>query len=217
MSTNTDSLDAAFVLGAGRGHGGGLTAMARGRLEAGASLVRSGVAQRLVIMGGFLSGWDMDAKPSSVPAVAAPYRYLRDAGIDARQIIASSAETRDTIGEAIAASAIARQHDFRRFGLVTSERHMPRALYVFKRFLEDQGTVVDFSVRDGVRLSAEEEGAYLAITRSVLNRLPSSLPVDWNAWRMDQTTMYDAFSAIRIHFSRLEDHPNEAYDIPLGT
>jgi uncharacterized SAM-binding protein YcdF (DUF218 family) len=211
MADAVPLFDAAVVLGAGWT----LTRLGRDRLDRGAQLWHAKRAAKLIVMGGYCSGWNPHAQPSETPAVQPRRDYLLSLGVDVNDIIVSTAETRDTIGEAFVARRVSREHGFTRLALVTSDKHMARALFIFRHVFDSEAEVNPVEVACGNRLNEAEESAYFSATEAVFQRLPTPIPDpgSWNNWHDQHPELYEQFGRIRQHFAALDGGKNEAYNL----
>lgn len=203
----------AVVLGAGLDAEGELTRLSRNRLDAGAELWRRGIAKSLVVMGGRGQGWSLRTPLTERPQVEQRREYLESCGVNANDIICAYGETRDTIGEAFVVRRCINGR-YCEVYLITSDTHMPRALFTFDRIF---GQAVHFQpvklANEECGLNAAEEEAYMAIVRAELLQLPSPVPDPgtWEDWYRQHPALYEEFSKLRSRFAAIEDRPNEAY------
>lgn len=106
------------------------------RLLTGITLLRRGVAPLLVVSGGRVSFAAADPSPAEADSAL---RLARELGVPAGRMLRNPGPgpdgPRNTVEEADALAALARQRGWRSLLLVTSATHLPRAVATFQRRL----------------------------------------------------------------------------------
>lgn len=199
---NTVVYDAGVILGGGRYSENNLTPLSKMRLDHGLELYKKGLIRKMILPGGKHTTASPKAIEFNKTTAQVRREYLLNKGSTDADIILAE-DGRDTIYEAFAVRAKVRELGYKRLLLITSERHMERALYVFQRIL-DTGITIDNGsglgeVQTGDILLVEEESEYLSATRQVFSSLPDNIPdpKNWEDWYEGHQSLYKEFT--RIH------------------
>ena len=208
----TDRFDAIIVLGGGRDNEGNLTNLSKQRLDAGCELYREGISNKIFALGGMMSTYSPNAIQFNKTGAKLRSEYMIGKGVKPEDIIKVEGG-RDTIGESFVSRDTARKLGLKKLLLVTSDKHMERALYIFKRIFGPQYEIDSKEVPCGDILNAEEEKEYLKVTRELLESLPPEIPTpeSWDIWREEHKFLYDAFKEIHKKYMKGEKETNEAY------
>lgn len=212
----SDHYDAIIVLGGGRTNDGSLTDLSIQRIEKGAVLYRElkakGVAPKVFALGGKHSTYSKAAIAFDQTGAELRRDLFIKLGVDPSDIVMVEGG-RDTIGESFVCREKAKSLGFHNLLLVTSDKHMERAAFVFRRIFGKEFNFDEYGVPCGEILREDEEKRYLEVTREFFKRLPEEIPTpsDWEQWRADHQDLYDAFK--RIHADYLKDgqETNQAY------
>gem|GEM_PF-375921 len=130
--------DAIIILGAGVERNGELPPVARTRVLRAVELFEEGIAPRLIVSGRF--GLSDDEPP--ITEAAAMAAYARQLGIGSDMILLED-ESRDTLGNAFfTRERYLAPNGWRNVRVVTSDFHLSRAAWVFRKIL---GRGYDFS------------------------------------------------------------------------
>lgn len=167
------------VLGSPNGDDGSLPAMARGRLDLGLRLYRERAAfgWRLLPTGGFGEHFNRADEPHA--AYAARYLEAEGAGPGA---IAGLALSSFTLDDALKARPFAEALGVRRLAVVTSDFHLDRAAFAFRRVFPD--FLLEFfgapyldscPAEEAARLAAHERGALARMAAAAVSG-PSGAP-----------------------------------------
>lgn len=108
----------------------------KGRIERGADLLSKGVAKRM-----FISGVDPSVRKADLVARIGGKRQMFDCCVDL------GSESVDTRSNADESKRWLDRHSYKSFRLVTSDWHMHRALYEFRRQMGDGYTIIPDAVR----------------------------------------------------------------------
>lgn len=166
--------DVIVVLAGGIGADGSLPAWVRSRVERGVTLWRNGVASTIIMSGyyGFA-----EKKPPPQTEAAAMKRMAIRLGVPAKHILTEE-HSQDTIGNAyFTQTTILIQREWTRIIVVTSDYHLARTKYIFRKILGPRYTC-QFTAAPGnlsPRAKRERtfiERALLALTRHWLDRIP---------------------------------------------
>ncbi len=126
--------DAIMILGGGISQDGTLKQTTINRLEKGLELFNQEVAENIILSGKYSS--DLDYTPVTTEARAMA-RYLEEKGVPADKIYLEE-ESKDTIGNAYFTKIkILEPKNWRNIVVVTSDFHIPRAKYIFRKVLGD--------------------------------------------------------------------------------
>lgn len=179
-----------IVLGGGRKNDGSLTELSIQRLERGCELYKKGVSQKVFALGGHYSTYS----PNSIyfPETGAELRkeYFCRHGVPEEDVILVP-DGRDTMLEAFASRRVLRELGVGNIILVTSDKHMERAKYIFQRILGDGIYIRESKVPCGNILNKEEEREYLALVREFLERFPREIPdPNMESWIIDHPEYY---------------------------
>lgn len=198
----------AIILGGGITLEGELTRLSRQRLDRGIALFHSGKISKLVVLGETRSTYFENAIRFDVPGAERRADYLTSHGVP-QESIQKIEKGRDTIGEGLACRDFYRTQPEKSFLLVTSEIHMPRALWVF-RCLFGEGYSIDPEGVDckGILLK-DEEVEYLEVTKNYFaNENPDNFTCD--DWHDKNKSLYSAFKLIHDKYHPLGKE-SEAY------
>lgn len=194
--------DASIILGGGRYDENTLTPLSTMRLDKGLQLYVQGVVHKIILPGGKFSSYSPKAVEFQKTTAQLRKEYLLSKGnINASNIIPAE-DGRDTIYEAFTTRKKAIELRFKHLLLVTSEKHMPRALYIFKRIFGDSLGIDDGNgagqVATGDILAEEEEKEYLGATQTMFIQMPDVIPdpISWDEWYEGHKDLYDAFKTI---------------------
>lgn len=194
---------AGIILHGGRSDENTLTLLTTMRLDAGWDLYQKRIIQKIILPGGQYSTYDPKAIKFQKNTAQLRKEYLLSKGkIKNEDIIL--AEGRDTIWEAFGVRKKATELGLNNLLLITSEKHMPRALFIFTRILGNEFKIDDGNgsgqVATGDILLEDEERDYLSLLKKVFHQLPEVIPypVDWNDWyTKHQEDLYQEYK--RIH------------------
>lgn len=169
--------DAIIILGGGFNSDGKLTKLSVQRLEEGLKAYREGPAKRIITAGSTLNHAKLRRH------MLIKLGRQNNLPLNKKNITIVSG-TQDTIGEALATRAIARKKRYRKILLVTSDKHMRRALWIFKRVYGREYTIVGRSTPCGNLLSEEMERDHFKVVKIFFSALPKNIPqpkrlTDW--------------------------------------
>jgi len=153
-NNNTRKIDVIVILGGGITAEGVLSSATKERLD---KLLKTRDEMPLVpiIVSGCRSGF-MKVAPSITEAKEMK-KYLVKHGIESRLIITES-ESLDTISNAIFTRRIVERHlNWKKILLITSNWHMERALWVFKKILGKGYQIVPLSVASGKKIKEQRK------------------------------------------------------------
>lgn len=213
--SNHPLFDAIIVLGGGRNKNG-LTPLSTARLDKGWDLFQQGLAPKVFALGGYYSTYGEDAIRYEDTGAELRKNYLLSKGNITEQDVIMVNDGRDTIQEAFASRKTARELGFNHLLLVTSEIHIPRALYLFQRILGrgiDIYGNVNTSALTGDLLLVEEEKAYLELWQHALSQYPEEIPQpeSWEIWYAQNKPTYEEHRRIRDLFHPPGGIESQAY------
>lgn len=169
---NTRKIDAIVILGGGITADGILSSATRERLD---YLLKKGktLLQVPIILSGRWSGFTK-VKPHTTEAQEMK-RYLTRHGIGARQIILEP-ESLDTISNAVFVRRIVdRRRHWKKILLTTSDWHMKRALWIFRRIFGKNYQIIPLGVMSN-KAAKEQRRSYenylLAVAQRFLRDIP---------------------------------------------
>lgn len=138
MKRAVPTADAIVVLGGGVEADGSLPGVARTRVARAVELFRAGVASHLILSG----RCGLTAPEPEVTEAAAMAQYAREHGVPAEALLLEE-EARDTLGNAyFTREMYLAPNGWRSIRVVTSDFHLSRAAWVFRKIL---GSSYDFS------------------------------------------------------------------------
>jgi uncharacterized SAM-binding protein YcdF (DUF218 family) len=138
--------DAVVVLGGGVGPDGALPEVARTRVERAVQLFRGGVAPRVVLSG----RCGLTAPEPAVTEAAAMAAYARELGVPGEALLLEE-ESRDTLGNAyFTRERFLRPNGWASIRVVTSDFHLSRAAWVFRKVLGPHSDFAFVSAASGL-------------------------------------------------------------------
>ena len=138
MTRASHTADAIVVLGGGVEQDGALPTLSRTRVERAVELYHAGVAPRMILSG----RCGLSAPEPAVTEAAAMAAYAREHGVPAEALLLEE-EARDTLGNAyFTRELFLAPNGWRSIRVVTSDFHLSRAAWVFRKIL---GAQYDFS------------------------------------------------------------------------
>lgn len=129
---NNFQYDVIYVLGGGRNEKG-LTNLSKQRLDVGVRIFKEGKTEKILVLGGHHSTFPVgkrDVYEYDIPTAFLRVDYLQEKGVPRENII-SLARGGDTILEAFAVAQWCKENNISLAGLVTSDKHMERAAFIF--------------------------------------------------------------------------------------
>jgi SanA protein len=167
--------DAIIVLGGGRDNQGDLTTLSIQRLDKGVDLYRRGVARKIFALGGHFSTTDPKAIYFEESGAQLRAAYLMRGGVRSEGVV-SIHEGRDTVEEAFVSRKKTKELGLRRILLVTSDKHLERALWIFRRIFGDGFEIDGESVPCGNLLNEDEEKERLEAVKEFFKKFPEDIP-----------------------------------------
>lgn len=167
---NKETYDTIIVLGGGRYNNGDLTPLSIQRLERGYQLYSKKVAGKIFAMGGYYSTYSKKAIHFKISSAQLRREFLINLGVKSDDIIMVE-NGRDTIGEAFASRKSANELQMKKVLIVTSDKHMKRALWVFRRIFGKGFEINGESVPCGNLLIEDEEKRYYDATVTYFQRI----------------------------------------------
>ncbi len=159
--------DVIIVLGGGRYNDGSLTELSKQRLDAGAELLKKRVAPKIFALGGKYSTYRPGAICFSQTGASLRSKYLQEKGVPQKNIVLVE-DGKDTISEALICKEKCQNQNFKKILVVTSDKHLPRALYIFKKVFGKGCSISGYGVLCGDLLIEEEEKEYLEVFKKYL-------------------------------------------------
>lgn len=183
--------DVIIPLGGGRNKDGSLTAMSMERLDMAAKLYLLRKSNKIISQGGKKSTYRPNAIEFSAPRAELAADYVMKKGVKPEDIIITSLECADTISEAIVTRNLLQEQKLSSVLVVTSELHLPRSLYLFKRILGSEFNIEGTSVPSRDLLIEAEEKEYLNLVREYFSILPERIPeMDFDEWFINHKDLY---------------------------
>lgn len=198
----------AIILGGGITPDGQLTRLSKQRLDKGIELFQKGLTSKLVALGELRSTYFENAIQFDISGAERRAKYLMEHGIP-ESAIQKIEKGRDTIGEGLASRDFYRTQPEKNFLLVTSEKHMPRALWIFRCLFGGGYEIEPVGVDCGGILLSEEEKEYFDVTQDYFSKInPDNFACD--NWHEMNKQLYTIFKIIHDKY-----HPfgkeSEAY------
>jgi uncharacterized SAM-binding protein YcdF (DUF218 family) len=186
----------AIPLGGGRDRDGSLTWLSRQRLEKAAELYKSGKASKVLALGGHYSTYRPNAIRFKEAGARLRAKYLMALGISRKDIVLAP-NGGDTMKEAFASRKAVQKQGYKKILLVTSDKHMKRALFIFRRIFGGEIKIIGVKVPCGDILNSDEEREYYQLVNKFLGSFPKEIPdPDLDRWIMDHRDYYDKHQAI---------------------
>lgn len=201
-----------IVLGGGRLNEGDLTTLSTQRLDKGVELYQQGVSGRFFALGGQYSTYREEAIRFDTTGAELRRDYLVSHGVPSENIELVS-DGRDTLYEAFASRERVKKLGITEIYLVTSDKHMRRASFIFQRILGDKIIIHGIDVPCGDLLNEKEEERYFKLVSRLFDTLPKDLPTpkDWDTWYRDNRWFYDEQAKIHQEFLNGKTETNQAY------
>ncbi len=202
--------NAIIVLGGGRTNEGDLTPLSIQRLNKGIELYKEGVSNKVVALGGHYSTYSPHATRFQKTGAYLRGEYLIRGGVSASDVIFVE-DGKDTIGEAFASRQKMRALGIRSISLVTSDKHLDRSLFIFRRIYGEQSQIEGIGVPSADLLNSEEEAEYLGVAKKFFSRLPHEIPdPNLDSWYSDHSQLYQEYKTIHDRF-HLPGNESQAY------
>lgn len=205
--------DAIVFDGGGRNKDGSLTTLSLQRLNKVVELYKSGLAKKIISSGGLWGSYGPTTFRNKDTGAIFRKKWFMDQGVKASDIIPCP-EGGDTVCGAIANYKVAYKHHFSKIILVTSDIHMPRCLWIFKKVFGKNFTILPAPAPCGDLLIENEEKEYFKVIKKFFPSLKTDfLKANLNTWH---DTHKDYFSAIRKIHDKYHPpgHESQAY---IGT
>jgi len=185
--------DVIIILGGGVTPEGSLTDLSRQKLDGGYLAFQENMADTIIVAG------------SKEYSVGLRQRYLLEKEGGQKSIslenIIQAVGGQDTIGEAFATKGIIQERGLRNFLLVTSDKHMPRALWIFTRIYGNGFNIEGKSVPCGDLLNEDMERKLLRVTKEFFGKFPGQIDAPELAkWYQENEELYDRFRKIHRRF-----------------
>lgn len=182
--------DAIIVLGGGRYNDGSLTELSKQRLDAGVRLYKQGMAPKIFALGEKYSNYRPDAICFSKTGARVRSKYLQERGVSKKDIVLVSSG-RDTISEAVACRKKCRRLGDKNLLVVTSHKHLARAVFVFKRVFGNDYIIDGKGVPCGSLINEQAEKELLALFKSYFSKYPDKIPdYSWAHWYKENYYYY---------------------------
>jgi len=120
---------------------------------------------------------------------------------------------RDTIYEAFASRAKAKELGLKRLFIITSDKHLERAMFIYKRIFGQDFEIEGEGVPCGNLLNEKEEKEYLYLLQAFFASFPEQIssPVSWEEWYANHRELYDSYKEIHTKYIGNEGETNQAY------
>lgn len=173
-NSNTRKINAIVVLGGGITTDGTLSFATKERLD-GLLEEREKLSRVPIVLSGRWSGF-IKMEPHTTEAQEME-EYLIKHGIRARQIVKEE-KSLDTISNAVFVRKIAEDHDdWGKILLITSDWHMERALWIFRRIFGERYAIIPFAIVSGntdIERRKEYEKYLLTVAQRFLRDSPTN-------------------------------------------
>lgn len=119
---------------------------------------------------------------------------------------------RDTIGEAFASRSMSNKLKVKKILLVTSDKHMKRALWIFRRIFDKSVKIDGKPVSCGKLLNEDEEKEYFEITYDYFQKFPKNISnPKLDVWIQENKWLYEKFKQIHDKYHPLGGPRSQAY------
>lgn len=97
--------------------------------------------------------------------------------------------------------------------LVTSDKHLPRALWIFRRLFGKNIEFDGVSTACGDLLNLAEEREYLALVKKHFRKMPREIPipVNWDRWYNQNIELYQGYTEVHAKYLKGKKETNQAY------
>jgi uncharacterized SAM-binding protein YcdF (DUF218 family) len=188
--------DLAIPLGGGRNNDGSLTWLSKQRLEKAAEVYKLGKTSKVLALGGHYSTYRPNAIRFKETGARLRANYLMALGVNRRDIVLAP-NGGDTMKEAFASKKAVQKLGCKKILLVTSDKHMRRALFIFRRIFGGKIKIIGVKVSCGDILNGDEEREYYQLVTKFLDSFPKEIPdPDLDRWVDDHRDYYDKHQAI---------------------
>jgi uncharacterized SAM-binding protein YcdF (DUF218 family) len=188
--------DVIIVLGGGRDNQGNLTPLSIQRLDKGVELYRRGVAEKIFALGGHRS----ICRPWAIcfEQTGAQQRkiHLVAKGVCPKDVIVVE-DDGDTVFEAFASRRRCKELGLRKLLLVTSDKHLARALWIFMRIFGEDFEIGGCGVPCGDLLNEGEEKERLQVVKEFFKKFPQDIP------EPNPETFYDDFKELFEEYDKI--------------
>jgi len=208
--------DAIIVLGGGRNEDGSLTELSRQRLNKSVELLKENLATNIIVPGGKDTTFLRESNFSETGAEVRE-RYVikrfKELDIIANKINTIKVESgRDTITEAFAIREKARLYKFNKLILVTSDKHMRRALWIFKKIFGKKFSIKGISVPCGSLISEDMEEEFFQAVKRFFRKMPKEIPnPNLGTWFEDNKELYEEYRRIKAKYLSPNGREWQAY------
>ena len=208
----TKHYDAMIILGGGRVDEETLTLLSIQRLDKGAELYSQGLANKVFALGGHYSTYRESAIRFEKTGAELRKDYLINHGVPEDAIVKVE-DGRDTLYEALASRKIAADIGMHDILLVTSDKHLRRALFTFKNVFGKKFSIEGIDVPCGNLLNEQEESRYYELVQRLFETLPEDIPnpTDWDTWYKENRWFYEEQASIHKEFVSDAIETNQAY------
>lgn len=207
-----ERFDAIIILGGGRTNDGNLTTLSRQRLDEGLKLYKEGVALKIFALGGYYSTYNPNSIAFDISGAKIRSDYLIARGANPNDVVLVE-DGRDTIYEAFASREKAKELGLKRLLVVTSDKHLERAIYIYKRIFGKSFEIEGQGIPCGDLLNETEEKEYLHLVQIFFASFPEEIPmpVSWEDWYAAHKKLYDSYKEIHTKYIGGGKETNQAY------
>lgn len=204
--------DAIIILGGGRFNDGSLTPLSMQRLDKGCKLYNRGFSNKVIVLGGVFSTYSPKSIKFKITGADIRCKYLIVHKINSKNII-KIPEGRDTIEEAFVSRKVAKNLELKKLLITTSDKHLKRALFIFRRIYGKKFIIDGKSVSCGDLLNKKEENEYLETVKEFFKTLPDNIPdpANFDDWYKDNKSLYDQYRKIHLRYLQNGKETNQAY------
>ncbi|MEX0616288.1 MAG: YdcF family protein [Candidatus Woykebacteria bacterium] len=197
--------DAGIILGGGRYDENILTPLSKMRLDKGWELYNQGIIPKIILPGSNYGTYIPKATKFEKTTAKLRKEYLLAKGSVKDEAIILAEEGRDTIYEAFAVRKKAKELGLKNLLLITSERHMPRAFFIFKSIFGSDLKVYTNKLSEVVTgniLIGDEEKEYLSLVKELFSSMPETIPQpdSWENWYSEHLDFYSNYKRIHDRF-----------------
>ncbi len=209
---NERPYDAIIILGGGRIDETTLTTLSIQRLDRGVELYFQGLAEKVFALGDYYPSYSASAIRFERTGAELRKSYLTEHGIP-EGVIIKVEDGRDTLYEALASRKMAESLGIHSILLVTSDKHMPRALLIFNKVFGNKSSIEGAAVPCGDLLNEKEEAKYYELVQRLFTTYPENIPYpqNWETWYKDNRWFYEELEKIHKGFMQGGTETNQAY------
>lgn len=175
-------------------------------------MYKEGLASKVFALGGVYGSYSPDAIKFDRSGAELRRDFLIERGVNSRDIVEVE-DGRDTIWEAFVSREKARELGLTKLLIVTSDKHLERAKYIYVRIFGKDFVIEGVGVPCGDLLNEDEEREYLELVKDFFLSLPEEIPMpaSWDEWYETHIELYENYRHIHERYLKNGKEINQAY------